>query len=81
VTITLKDVPQPLHQKLKRLAQRNKRSLNQDIIYVLEQNAVAQERRQRILADLVKARAAIKIPEQAKHLDPVAIIRQARDRS
>lgn len=42
--ITLKSLPGPLHRRLKARAARNKRSLNQEVIAVLE-DAVAPSRR------------------------------------
>jgi len=38
-TITLKDVPQELRTALKQRAARNRRSLNQELLYCLEQVA------------------------------------------
>jgi hypothetical protein len=79
MTITLKDVPAALHKKLKRSAEKNKRSLNRNIISVLEQSAAEEERRERMLVRLQQVRALIKLPRKARRLDPVRIIRQARD--
>jgi len=36
-TLTLKDVPEKLHSALKKQANRHRRSLNQEILYCLEQ--------------------------------------------
>lgn len=40
-TITVRDVPDPVHQQLKRRAENNRRSLNQKVLRVLE-NTVAE---------------------------------------
>ena len=37
ITLTLKSIPAPLHEALKRRAQRNRRSLNSEAIACLEQ--------------------------------------------
>ena len=41
MTITLKNVPKPLHQKLKKRASLHKRSLNQEAIACLEETVGA----------------------------------------
>lgn len=36
-TLVIKNVPEPLHDKLKRQAERNHRSVNEEVIAILEQ--------------------------------------------
>lgn len=54
--ITLKALPGPLHRQLKARAARNKRSLNQEVIAVLE-DAVAPAKRIDVEAMIAKTRA------------------------
>lgn len=54
--ITLKALPGPLHRQLKARAARNKRSLNQEVISVLE-DAVAPSKRIDVEAMIAKTRA------------------------
>ena len=54
--ITLKSLPRPLHRTLKERAVRHKRSLNQEVIAVLEE-AVAPSRRLDVEAMIAKVRA------------------------
>jgi plasmid stability protein len=55
VSTTLKGLPIPLHRTLKALAARHKRSLNQEVIALLEE-AVAPSRRVDVEAMLEKTR-------------------------
>jgi hypothetical protein len=80
MTITLKNVPEALHRKLKRQAKLNKRSLNQDLINFLEEKAGMAER-QKVFADAIRhrnelARRGFKIPPG---MEPGKLIRQDRD--
>lgn len=54
--ITLKALPAPLHRTLKARAARHRRSLNQEVIAVLEE-AVAPSRRVDVEAMIAKVRA------------------------
>ena len=48
MNITVKNVPQRTHQILKREAKRNRRSLNSEIIHLLESEAARAERRRQM---------------------------------
>jgi len=48
VNITLKNVPEPVYRAIKREAQRNRRSLNAEMIRVLEAEAIEAERRRQL---------------------------------
>lgn len=66
-TITLKNVPPELHHSLKESAKRNKRSLNQEAIHVLETSLAADTTRGPSLLDRQSARSvgAILVPNEA----------------
>ena len=80
MTITLKNVPDALHRKLKSHAKLNKRSLNQDLIIYLEEK-VRMDERQKVIARVIRrrsefARAGVKIPPG---MEPERLIREDRD--
>jgi plasmid stability protein len=47
--LLIRDVPQELHERLRRLAQRNQRSLSAEAVDLLEQALAAQEAPPRVL--------------------------------
>lgn len=51
VTVTLKNLPPGLHRSLKESARRNKRSLNQEAIRLLESGVMAKDAAQPSLLD------------------------------
>jgi len=78
VNITVKNVPEPVYQAIKREAKRNRRSLNSEIIQALEAEAAEADRR-RQLSDLRKELARFR--ESLPLLDDSApLIRRDRER-
>jgi plasmid stability protein len=69
--ITLKSLSRPLHRTLKARAARNKRSLNQEVIAVLE-DAVAPSRRvdvETLIAESVRFRDSLKFTTTPAEID------------
>ncbi len=69
--ITLKALPRPLHRTLKERAARNKRSLNQEVIAMLE-DAVAPSKRIDVEAMIAKTRelrASLKFTTTPEEID------------
>ena len=69
-TLTLKNVPDDLHRRLKERAARNHRSLNREVIHALEE-AIAPEagdlsRRIRVLHDRLKREGIEATPESVR---------------
>ncbi len=63
MNLTIKDVPEPLHRKLKSQAAANKRSLNGEVTHILEQAVESQPRDvESILADIRKIHARLNVP-------------------
>lgn len=60
-TITLKNVPPELHRSLKESAKRNKRSLNQEAIHVLENSLREDNGRRTSLRQSPRARSVGRI--------------------
>ena len=58
MNITLKDVPQDLHQRLRQAADQSGRSLNKLILYTLEQSLRPQRIDRRRLLSRIKQRRA-----------------------
>ena len=78
MNVTLKGVPEPVYRVMKREAKRNRRSLNAEMIRVLESEAALAERR-RQLSGLQEEleRFTASLPPVA---DSARLIRQERDR-
>lgn len=69
--ITLKALPRPLHRQLKARAARNKRSLNQEVIAVLE-DAVAPSKRidvEAMIAETRRFRAGLNFTTTPEEID------------
>jgi hypothetical protein len=54
-TLTLKDVPSKLHTALRKRAERNRRSLNQEVLFCLERIAGLSKREEDERQDWLKA--------------------------
>ena len=78
MNITVKNVPDPVYRAIKRVAKRNRRSLNSEIIRVLETEA-AEAERLRQLGNLREEldRFAATLPPMD---DSTPLIRQDRER-
>jgi hypothetical protein len=78
MNVTLKNVPEPVYEVMKREAKRNGRSLNAELIRALEDKVAEAKRRQRIggLLEKVK-RFRASLPPMP---DSAPIIRRERDR-
>jgi hypothetical protein len=78
VNLTLKNIPEPVYLAIKREAKRNRRSLNAEIIQVLEGEADEAKRRRR-LTDLRKQldKFASTLPPRD---DSAPLIRRDRER-
>ena len=78
VNITVKNIPEPIYRAMKREAKRKRRSLNSEIIQVLETEAAEAERR-RQLTNLRKEldRFAASLPPVG---DSALLIRADRER-
>jgi len=69
ISITLKNVPPDLHRSLKASAQRNKRSLNQEAIHVLESSLSGSRDRRFTLTQPPPTRSVGKVLVSPKQLD------------
>jgi plasmid stability protein len=70
-TITLKDIPRPLHRDLKKRAAAHHRSLNKEVIATL-QNATAAARpldRASLAESIQRARSLFRRPVTARQID------------
>ena len=75
-TITLKNVPPELHRSLKESARRNKRSLNQEAIHVLESSLGEAAKSRPSLRDRIPARSIgrILVPLEELNARPTDIL-------
>jgi hypothetical protein len=78
--LQVRDCPDDIYQKISRVARREKRTIAQQIIVMLE-NSLGQEisnreRRLRVL-ERIDSRD---VPKKAQQIDAVALIREDRDR-
>ena len=78
VNLSIKNVPEDIHEALKDRASRNKRSLNNEILHVLE----ASVQRKRDVDAQIKRLQALRAQQQFETTteEIVAIIREVRDR-
>ncbi|MDA0379312.1 MAG: Arc family DNA-binding protein [Bacteroidetes bacterium] len=78
VNLSIKNVPEDVHEALKDRASRNKRSLNNEILHVLE----ASVQRKRDVDAQIKRLQALRAQQQFETTteEIVAIIREVRDR-
>lgn len=78
--LQVRECPEDIYKKISLVAKRQKRTIAQQIIVLLEkglgQDLSNSERRKQLLIKIEK-RA---IPEEAKKVDAVALIREDRDR-
>lgn len=72
-TITLKNVPPDLHRSLKESAARNKRSLNQEAIHILESSLFGPREHRASLRQPPAARSVGKILVSRNELDSRAL--------
>lgn len=69
MNVTIKDLPAQVHRKLKARAAANKRSLNWEVIDILEKAVTAQPIKiEEILADIERIQADIKLPPLTEDL-------------
>ncbi|MBZ5724247.1 MAG: hypothetical protein LAP87_04555 [Acidobacteriia bacterium] len=76
--LTIKNVPEPLHQALKKLAQEEGRSLNAHIIRQLESGLAERNRRRTMQRQREEFRAFV--ASLPKMRSSAALIREDRDR-
>jgi plasmid stability protein len=76
--VYLRNVPPSVYAALKKRASRNGRSLNAEVIRVLEEVAEHEGRQTRITDELRRLAAEIKLPPDAPK--PEDIIREERDK-
>jgi len=78
--LQVRDCPDDIYQKISRVARREKRTIAQQIIVMLE-NSLGQEtsNRERRLKVLERI-SGRDVPKKAQELDAVALIREDRDR-
>lgn len=63
MNVTIKDVPAKLHKSLKARAKANKRSLNWEVIEILEKSVESRvEDREKLLQEIDGFRATLKVP-------------------
>ena len=78
--LQVRDCPEDIYQKISRVARREKRTIAQQIIVLLEnslgQETSNRERRLKILERITSR----DVPEKAQDIDAVALIREDRDR-
>jgi plasmid stability protein len=76
--LTIKNVPEPLHRALKKLAEEEGRSLNAHIIYQLEVGLAETSRRRRMRSQREQFRALVdSLPAMPNSAE---LIREDRDR-
>jgi len=78
VNLTLKNIPEPVYAAIKREAKRNRRSLNAEILRVLEEEAAEAERRRNLKALLHDMDQFV--ASQPPMEDSTPLIRRARGR-
>lgn len=80
-TLQIRELPEPIYQELRRLAKNENRSLSQEAIMVLARGlglcGSPRERRHQLLQETVDSEL---FREGAKLTDPVAYIREDRER-
>jgi len=78
--LQVRDCPDDIYQKISRVARREKRTIAQQIIVLLE-NSLGQEtsNRERRLKVLERITSR-DVPKKAQDIDAVALIREDRDR-
>lgn len=78
--LQVRDCPDDIYQKISRVARREKRTIAQQIIVLLEnslgQETSNRERRMRVLERIGNR----DVPKKAQELDAVSLIREDRDR-
>ncbi|HDP34847.1 MAG TPA: hypothetical protein ENN29_07030 [Candidatus Hydrogenedentes bacterium] len=78
--LQVRGCPEDLYRKVSQVARRQNRTIAQQVVVLLEKGLGLEEsnmeRRQRLLG----AMASRRIADKAKALDPVALIREDRDR-
>lgn len=78
--INIRNLPNDLYEKVKELAFLNKRSINNEIVYVLtealELKEIHLKNENGILDKILKKRKLVK---KNKYVDPVKLIRKMRD--
>jgi plasmid stability protein len=76
--LTIKNVPEPLHRALKKLAQEEGRSLNAHVIHQLELSLAEASRRRRMRSQREQFRALVdSLPAMSNSAE---LIREDRDR-
>jgi plasmid stability protein len=82
-TYTIRDIPEELFERFKHLAQRERRSINAEIIEVMdravEQDALRQQR-QETLRQIAELRHALP-PDTREGKDSLTLLREDRNRS
>jgi plasmid stability protein len=76
-TLHIRNVPKSVYDALKRSAERNGRSLNMEVIEVLDVFAAEERRSRSLLRRLDELRAECLLPDDAP--SAAEVIRQARD--
>lgn len=76
-SITLRDIPDALHERLRAAAERNRRSLNSEIIALLEQATVPRPSAEEVIARIKKLNKGIK--HRFTEEEIVGTIRRMRD--
>lgn len=78
--LQVRDCPEDIYQKITRVARREKRTIAQQVIVLLE-NSLGQEQsnieRRRKIIERINQRT---VSEEAKKIDSVALIREDRNR-
>ena len=78
--LQVRDCPDDIYQKISRVARREKRTIAQQIIVLLEnslgQETSNRERRMKVLERIVSR----EVPKNAQELDAAALVREDRDR-
>ena len=78
--LQVRDCPEDIYNKIVNEAKKERRTIAQEIISLLEKGLGQEqsniERRRRVLERI----SARDIPEKVKEIDPVALIREDRDR-